>query len=370
MLSRFRSCAATTAPFSTRHALIHPPMAVHPPPRRQRAALVCRRWNGCVNSPELCSDVDLKIYLSVSGIDYWSKPLPEDLPSFAAWLERHGQHVRRLSLSAGSSNHDGAMMRQMAECWPAAVAAMPQLRQLHLEWMAGSLLEIGWLGQLAASLRELGLYASGYEQGLELASSLGGLTQLTKLMLAAGWVLVLNEGVQLPPSLRTLALNGRGEDQPVTGQASAAWRARLGQQLGGRGGALVLPAELRLLWCVFAAAPSSAGVQPTLAVPPCRCRSLRKAANTPLILAWLARSTHTCCLVSPPVPACGAAAHPDGPGHACPGLSVHNARGCVPEHSAGAAHLSGARAAGAARVDPRPAQAAAPGACNFLVRDF
>lgn len=221
-----------------------------------------------MHSPELCADVALTIYTSISGADPWCAPPPEDLPSFAAWLQRHGQHMRRLSLSAGSLNQHRQMMRQMAECWPAAVAAMPQLRQLHLEWGAGSLLGIGWLGQLAPSLRELALYANGYEQGLELASSLGGLTQLTKLMLAAGWVLVLNdrERVQLPPSLRTLALNGRGEEWPVTAQASAVWRSGLGQQLVGQG-ALVLSAELGLLCCVFDAAPSSPGAQPTLAVP-------------------------------------------------------------------------------------------------------
>lgn len=58
----------------------------------------------------------------------------EDLPSFAAWLQRHGRHMRHLSLEVFSFHETDAVMQQMAQCMSGAAAAMPQLEQLLITW--------------------------------------------------------------------------------------------------------------------------------------------------------------------------------------------------------------------------------------------
>lgn len=166
----------------------------------------------------------MRLRLSVAREAPYFAPPRDHLPCFVAWLQRHGQPVRRLSLVICVRNEEEAFMRQMQQCMPAVADAVPQLEQLQLDYNGGSLCDVCWLGQLPRSLRELSLAVSVYHQGIELCSSLGGLTQLTKLTLAA-WMILPEDAFQLPTSVRTLAWNGADDDDPLLPQASVVWLA-------------------------------------------------------------------------------------------------------------------------------------------------
>lgn len=141
-------------------------------------------------------------------------PLPLLHDHLLLWLRRHGQHVRRLSLRVSALDTDYAVVEQAVQFMAAAADAVPQLEQLLIEWTS-TLYRSEWLGQLpASSLQELSFGASNWEQGLELCSAINGLTQLTKLVLMARHLQV-HEDVQLPPSLRTLAVNGEDAEHPL-----------------------------------------------------------------------------------------------------------------------------------------------------------
>lgn len=184
-----------------------------PSPGRQHAALVCRRWHSCAHVPELCRDVEVLDPRAKGRKRHVLRP-PHD-NHLLLWLRRHGQHVRRLSLRVSTLGVVvGEEVTEVAPFMSAAAAAMPQLEQLLVEWTA-TLYHTEWLGHLpASSLRELSFGVDGWEQGLELCSAINGLTQLTKLVLMARY-LQLHEDVQLPPSLRTLAVNGEDAEQPL-----------------------------------------------------------------------------------------------------------------------------------------------------------
>ncbi|PRW20407.1 leucine-rich repeat receptor-like serine threonine- kinase BAM1 [Chlorella sorokiniana] len=176
---------------------------------RQVAALVSRRWHRCAHAPELCRNLTVAIdEWQPRASDWRQEARAPNLASFAAWLQRHGQHLRCLQLEV--LPYDGydeqAVGQELARCMS---AAMPQLDQLlitlHNNWLT-----VGWAGQLPPSLRELGVHLYGWDEKLRISASLGGLTHLTKLVLSASR-LKLNAGVQLPPSLRTLALNGNSK---------------------------------------------------------------------------------------------------------------------------------------------------------------
>ncbi len=162
---------------------------------RLRAALVCRRWHRCAHAPELCCEVKMEVYLD-EGQEPWR------LPSVCAWLARHGQHLQRLSLQLHNFGRARPAAQRLEQCMPAVAAAVPHLEQLLLT--CGSC-NVTWAEQLPASLRELGLRVMG--QDLRISSSLGSLTQLTQLFLSANFIDV-DQQVQLPPSIRTLALDG------------------------------------------------------------------------------------------------------------------------------------------------------------------
>ena len=148
---------------------------------------------------------------------------PQELPSFTAWLRRHGRHVRRLALGVAPEWHDyenkvwddvqhsPQAAAQLHQCLETCGRAARQLEQLHVYWIMDTPLVVGWAPMLPPSLRELGLFGN---KSVHITRSLHSLTQLTKLML---WSIpniwepsdvLFDEHGGLPPSIRTLALCG------------------------------------------------------------------------------------------------------------------------------------------------------------------
>lgn len=176
-----------------------------------------------MHTPELCRNIETEIEACPSfGM----------LASFCSWLQRHGQHVRRLSLDI-----------DCVDGWPQVVseqlsqfgAAAPQLQQLEMIiWIwpePGAevhIVKVGWAAQLPASLQELSLRLLAQDQTLRLTSSLGRLTQLTKLVLSADAL----EVAGLPASIRTLAL--RAPNGLVAHQVRVVQRLRLRCTCAGR----------------------------------------------------------------------------------------------------------------------------------------
>ena len=168
------------------------------PCRLQSAALVCRRWHACAHAPELCRDLEVEIAPTDPEREL------ELLASLSAWLRRHGQPLRRLSLLLLPFELVDGVEEQLAQCMSEAAATMPQLQQLLVShrW-----LNVSWAGQLPPSLRELSLQCCAQEQIMLITSSLSHLTQLTRLLVYADYLRV-DEGVQFPASIRTLGLQG------------------------------------------------------------------------------------------------------------------------------------------------------------------
>lgn len=194
------------------------------PACRQHAALVCRRWHRCAHAPEVYREVKVEIELDRR----WTNALGLErqrckLSAVFAWLARHGQHLRQLSLEL--RNHGWAereMERLLAQRIAAAAAAMPQLQQLYLAWNDAA--KIRWAGELPPSLQQLGLYVR-FDDKLRICSSMGGLTQLTLLSLSAS-VIQIDQRVRLPSSIRTLAQygnQGRGLPPQASCKPAAKW---------------------------------------------------------------------------------------------------------------------------------------------------
>jgi hypothetical protein len=157
----------------------------------------------------------------------------EQLALLGAWLKRHGQHVRRLSLDTGlreGEDWPDAATEQLSHC----ASEVPQLQQflLMIWYDAKDDVEADWVRQLPASLRELGVCIplASWSPAIRLTASLTGLTQLTKLMLSAPDI-KMNQNVGLPPSIRTLALKPRS-DCGLPRQASAVHSVRRAARSG------------------------------------------------------------------------------------------------------------------------------------------
>ena len=159
-------------------------------------------------------------------------PQPQALPSLAAWLRRHGQHVRRLAIGVfpdylneawPESQQAVLATAQLSECLGACGSTARQLERLHV--FISTPVVVGWAPLLPPSLRELGLHG---ERLVRVASSLGSLTQLTKLLLwsrpiSDGSSVLFDSHASLPPSIRTLALAGAHGPHCVELPEQASW---------------------------------------------------------------------------------------------------------------------------------------------------
>lgn len=174
--------------------------------------LVSRRWLTCAYAPSLWRELDVNIRPAFSG---------HELPSLRRWLLRHGQHLRRLSLtvcpSYGGKQRDAVVAAsvepQLEKCLTALASVAQRLESLTLMWqLVAPLVATAWLLQLPASLRELGLLTCSQ---LHISASLGSLTQLTQLLLLSRDApAVVEAGVSLPPCVRMMALCDDGEVLP------------------------------------------------------------------------------------------------------------------------------------------------------------
>lgn len=161
--------------------------------RRHAAALVSRRWHRCAHAPELCRSVSLDLHRL--------RPTarPAALDSLAAWLLRHGQHVRKVELEHHEANADAAengLMVQLGCCLMACAAGTVEA---FLLW-SSQLLVASWAPSLR-SVRKLRLDCLDGE--LVISSSLHGLTQLTNLSLGGSHVRFSN-AARLPTSVERL----------------------------------------------------------------------------------------------------------------------------------------------------------------------
>lgn len=187
---------AVTAMAASMFTAAAPPPPLSRLPRRQRAALVCKHFAAASCSPELLRDVDAGEVKGVAAVQ-----------SLAAWLLRHGGHVRQVQLSAtprdrGNSAELSAVEAALDSCLEAAAAA-GQLVRLA----AGSMVtSTGWLGGLP-SLRELDLVSYAWSSPLCLTAAISVLTALGSLRLD-GHVMV-EGGLRLPPSITQLSLSDR-----------------------------------------------------------------------------------------------------------------------------------------------------------------
>ena len=93
---------------------------------RLEAALACRRFAAAACDPELLREVDAG---QLEGL--WA------LRSLAAWLVRHGRHVRRLSLACYAEHLLADCAAALASCLVAADAA-GKLEQVKVSGRVGS----------------------------------------------------------------------------------------------------------------------------------------------------------------------------------------------------------------------------------------
>lgn len=154
-------------------------------------ALVSQWWHGAAHAPALLQSVECLIV----G--------PSALESLAAWLRRHGRHVRSFIMDCHPGSHAdrGPCARELAHCL-AALASAGGLQQLELCPHFGDipLCALEW----CAALRQL--------QSLELASShvrissdLAGLTAVTRMALS-GCVVTVDAAARLPPNVERFSL--------------------------------------------------------------------------------------------------------------------------------------------------------------------
>ncbi len=154
--------------------------------------------------PELLREVDAG---QLDGL--WA------LRSLAAWLVRHGRHVRRLSLACYAEEHLPAdCAAALASCLVAAGAA-GKLEQMKVSGRVGS---TEWVAALP-SLQHLSVRDTAGEQ-LRVSPALSGLTALRSLALG-GYPVSLAARARLPAGITWLDLLGDGSTE-MPPQASGA----------------------------------------------------------------------------------------------------------------------------------------------------
>ncbi len=156
---------------------------------RQRAALVCKRFAAAACSPELLREVEPQLHL-LNDVAV--------LRSLAAWLARHGRHVRKLSILFDADFREvrESKASAFATCLATAVAT-GQLVELkagmyttvHTEWLAA-----------ARSVQRLTL--QGFP--LHIAPAISRLLALQSLQLKGEPQFAA--GAQLPASISRLVL--------------------------------------------------------------------------------------------------------------------------------------------------------------------
>ncbi|KAI7836518.1 hypothetical protein COHA_009619 [Chlorella ohadii] len=170
---------------------------------RHRAALVSRRWLAAAHAPAVLRSV------SCCG------PSLVQLQSLAAWLLRHGRHVRCLELACDPAEDVFAACHWELGACLGVLAAAGSMQQLKLAVRVDSVdiseLHItSWCTALR-QLRELELRS--IIGRLLISSSLAGLSAVTWLWLA-GDPIELGPAVQLPPNVEELRLGNIGNEEP------------------------------------------------------------------------------------------------------------------------------------------------------------
>lgn len=165
---------------------------------RLRVMFVNRRWHAEAHAPLLLR----RCMCSCSE--------PQKLRSLAAWLKRHGQHVRCLGLNFSPGATDTAICGRELEALLAAITAAGQVQQLELHLrFTGGLRVASWGAQLR-QLRSLHLTIESSD--LRVSSSLAGLTAVTQLTLE-GRTVSMDAAVQLPPNAEQLKLSCSSNDE-------------------------------------------------------------------------------------------------------------------------------------------------------------
>lgn len=167
---------------------------------RHRAALVSRRWHAAAHSPAVLLKHGVSLLSHRNGAS-------TQLQSLAAWLARHGQHVRRIRLSCSPKRQFAEPCAwELASCLSACAAvAAGSLQQLMVDFNATGvpLCVTSWCAPLR-QLSSLWLSGSVYTD-LRISSSLAGLTAVTDLSLK-GSAVSIDAAAQLPPNVEQLKL--------------------------------------------------------------------------------------------------------------------------------------------------------------------
>lgn len=169
------------------------------PACRCRAAAVSKRWSRCSTSPQLLQCLDVRFAAAGS-------PQAAELPtlrSWAAFMLRHGRHVRRLTLRVYRADSAEAQLLLNTGLTACAAAEAQVLEDLSLAfWCSGgALLASEWAAALTG-LQRLKLIAA---DELRVTANLAGLCQLHTLRLLSARV-ILEPQVQLPTSLQAVRL--------------------------------------------------------------------------------------------------------------------------------------------------------------------
>lgn len=179
-----------------------------PPPLtaacRQRAALVCKRFAAAACTPELLRDVDASKIESLTA-----------LRSLAAWLLRHGPHVRHFSCRFPGEDEGIELATAVTSCLVAAGAP----RQLHELAVVGNIRSTEWLPAMQ-SLERLRLLDTEAEP-LQVSPTVSMLTALCSLELE-GRPILLDAAARLPPSITRLRLCDSGGSMPLQASRVAA----------------------------------------------------------------------------------------------------------------------------------------------------
>ncbi len=125
------------------------------------------------------------------------------LQSFAAWLLRHGRHVRSFDLSCYPPSSETEPFLWEALACLGALAAAGSLQQLKLTCYSRTALGVASWCAAQRQLEELHLANSC--NTLRISASLAGLSALTQLTLR-GHGVVVDATVQLPPNVERLFL--------------------------------------------------------------------------------------------------------------------------------------------------------------------
>ncbi len=180
-----------------------------PPCRRQRIALVSKRFAALCGSPELLQEVDVG----------WLHAAPQAAHSLTAWLTHHRQHVRRLRIAI-----DVQAFRDDASAAIACLAAAGAADGLAALTVEGRVPGTDWLAALR-SLRHLELKDySG--QLLFISPAINLLTALESLKLAF-LRMSFCAGARLPDSITRLHLRDKSTDMPQQASEQAVGRARV-----------------------------------------------------------------------------------------------------------------------------------------------